>query len=293
MIAQGKVQVVVTSLIPPPLPSHNREALLRARELLEQGTGRWTAARLAAEVGLGASQLQRQFRRSFGVSPAEYARALRTNRARAALADGSPVTEALYHAGFGSSRSFYEVVPAALGMTPTQFRQGGAGVEIRYTIFESYLGQTLVGVTNRGVCSVKIGDQARVLEGQLQSEFPAARLLRDEAGLDDVRAATLGLASGQSDRHELALDVHGSMFQWQVWRQIQRIPRGRTRTYGELASQLGRPKAARAVARACASNRVALLIPCHRVVPAGGGEGGYRWGKERKRLLLEAESKPS
>ncbi len=271
-------------------PRPNRQAVLRAREILDREPERWGAASLAAEVALSPSQLQRQFRRTFGISPAEYARAVRTKRARASLAGGAPVTEALYDAGFGSSRAFYEVVPAALGMTPTEFRRGGEGVEIRYTLFESFLGPLLVGVTDRGVCSVKIGDSDMDLERQLREEFPAAELARDEVGLTDVREAARSLAAGRTDPQDLPLDVHGTVFQWLVWRQIQRIPRGRTKTYAELAHAIGRPKAARAVARACATNQVALLIPCHRVVPAGGGEGGYRWGKERKRRLLQAES---
>jgi len=287
----GKVRDMVTSQLSPDQLA--QVPVARARQLLEKSAESWATEALATEVGLSASQLQRRFRRTFGISPAEYARALRTQRARAALAGGTPVTEALYDAGFGSSRAFYEVVPAALGMTPTQFRKGGAGVEIRYTTFESYLGLLLVGVTERGVCSVKIGDQGPELEDQLREEFPEARLTRDEAGLSEVREAALGLAAGRSDRAELPLDVHGTLFQWLVWRQIQRIPCGRTKTYGELAMEIGRPTAARAVARACATNQVALLIPCHRVVPAAGGEGGYRWGKERKRRLLDLEANRS
>lgn len=274
----------------PDRPGLRQEAAARARELLERAPASWVSQSLAAKVGLSASQLQRAFRSAFGVSPAEYARALRTQRARAALAGGTPVTEALYDAGFGSSRAFYEVVPSALGMTPTQFRKGGVGVEIRYTLFDSFLGQLLVGVTDRGVCSVKIGDEASRLEDQLREEFPAARLSRDENGLREVREAALSLAAGRQSFPDLPLDVHGTVFQWMVWRQIQRIPRGRTKTYGELASAIGRPTAARAVAHACATNQVALLIPCHRVVPAAGGEGGYRWGRDRKQRLLAAEA---
>ncbi|MGH7666351.1 MAG: bifunctional transcriptional activator/DNA repair enzyme AdaA [Candidatus Dormibacteria bacterium] len=264
-----------------------------ARKLLDHRPINWSTGALAREVGLSPSQLQRRFRRAFGVSPAEYARALRTKRARRALAQGAPVTEAVYEAGFGSSRAFYEVVPAALGMTPTQFRQGGAGVEVRFTVFDSLLGQVLIGATARGVCTVKMGDSEPELERKLREEFPTALLTRDEAGMAGAREAARSLAQGRPGHRELPLDVHGTMFQWQVWRQIQRIPRGATRTYGELAGEIGRPRAVRAVARACATNQVALLIPCHRVVPAAGGGGGYRWGKDRKRRLLQAESEPA
>ena len=262
----------------------------RARELLERTPDRWGVTALAAEVGLTPTQLQRRFTSAFGISPTEYGRALRTEKARTSLATGSSVTEVVYDSGFGSSRAFYEVVPAALGMTPTQFRRGGAGVAIRYTVFDSFLGRLLAGVTDRGVCAVKLGDRDQDLEDQLRAEFPAARITRDELGLAEIRSATLELAAGRAAHQELPLDVHGTVFQWLVWRSIQQIPRGRTRTYGQIATELSRPRAARAVARACATNQVALLIPCHRVVPVSGGEGGYRWGKDRKRQLLEAEA---
>ncbi|HEY6539023.1 MAG TPA: methylated-DNA--[protein]-cysteine S-methyltransferase [Candidatus Dormibacteraeota bacterium] len=269
------------------------EPLRRARLLLDRAPSGLGMAGLAAKVGLSSSQLQRGFRIAFGISPSEYARAVRTQRARAALATGGPVTEVLYDAGFGSSRSFYEVVPDTLGMTPTQFRRGGAGLEIRYSLFESALGPLLVGTTARGVCAVKMGDRAPDLEDELRREFPAAQLTRDEPGLAEVRETTLALAEGRPGHSELPVDVRGTTFQWLVWRAISRIPRGRTQTYSRLAGEIGRPTAARAVARACATNQVALLIPCHRVVPAAGGHGGYRWGEERKRRLLEAESDPA
>jgi AraC family transcriptional regulator of adaptative response/methylated-DNA-[protein]-cysteine methyltransferase len=266
------------------------QALELARDLLQRRPEGWRADALARRVGLSPTQLQRRFKRAFGVTPAEYSRALRTVRVRSALATGASVTQALYDAGFGSGRAFYEVVPATLGMTPSQFRLGGAGAEIRYTVFGSFLGQLLVGATERGVCAVKMGDGASGLVEQLRQEFPAARLTRDDLGLAQVREVVQCMAMGGVGQEELPLDVHGTVFQWLVWRQIQAIPRGRTRTYGQLATEIGRPTAARAVARACATNQVALLIPCHRVVPAAGGQGGYRWGKERKRRLLEAEA---
>jgi AraC family transcriptional regulator, regulatory protein of adaptative response / methylated-DNA-[protein]-cysteine methyltransferase len=274
----------------PDTPDATLRAVEQARDLLQRRPEGWRADALARRVGLTPTQLQRRFKRAFGITPAEYSRALRTERARSSLATGANVTDALYDAGFGSGRAFYEVVPATLGMTPSQFRQGGAGIEIRYTVFQSFLGQLLVGVTERGVCAVKMGDGTRGLEEQLRREFPAARLTRDDSGLTRIREVAQSLALGGVGQEELPLDVHGTVFQWLVWRQIQGIPRGRTKTYGQLAADIGQPSAARAVARACATNQVALLIPCHRVVPAAGGQGGYRWGQERKRRLLEAEA---
>jgi AraC family transcriptional regulator of adaptative response/methylated-DNA-[protein]-cysteine methyltransferase len=277
----------------PDVPDATRGAVEEARALLHRRPEGWRADALARRVGMTPTQLQRRFKTAYGITPAEYSRALRTERARSSLATGANVTEALYDAGFGSGRAFYEVVPATLGMTPSQFRHGGAGVEVRYTVFDSFLGQLLVAATERGVCTVKMGDDATALEEQLRQEFPSARLTRDDLGLAQVREVAQALAKGGVGQDELPLDVHGTVFQWLVWRQIQAIPRGRTKTYGQLATEIGRPAAARAVARACATNQVALLIPCHRVVPAAGGEGGYRWGPNRKRRLLDAEAASS
>jgi len=274
----------------PELLQGRKSALEKARELLELSPRGLSMEALAGRVGLSPSHLQRAFTKEVGISPAEYSRAMRMKRARSSLATGTQVTDALYQAGFGSSRAFYEVAPGTLGMTPSQFRKGGAGIEIHYSVSRSFLGQLLLGATARGVCAVKMGESLADLEAQLAAEFPQAQLIRDEVGLHEIRSVLLALASGRPGGRELPVDVRGTVFQWLVWREIQAIPRGRTSTYGKLAAGMGRPGAARAVARACAANQVALVIPCHRVVPAAGGEGGYRWGGERKRRLLEAES---
>jgi AraC family transcriptional regulator of adaptative response/methylated-DNA-[protein]-cysteine methyltransferase len=261
-----------------------------ARELLERSLQGIGLRELARRVGVSRSHLQRSFTKELGISPHQYSRAVRMRRARSSLAEGTPVTDAFYQAGFSSSRAFYEVAPGFLGMTPSEFQRGGDGVQIRYTASRSELGQLLVATTSRGVCSVKIGASVSDLERQLAEEFPFASLTRDEPGLAELRETVAGLAAGRAGHSELPLDVRGTVFQWQVWRGIQAIPRGSTKTYGQLAAEIARPGAARAVARACATNRVALVIPCHRVVPVAGGEGGYRWGPERKQQLLEAEA---
>lgn len=262
----------------------------QARQLIEQAPGRATLGWLGQRLGVSPGHLRRSFRQAFGLTPTQYARAVRLARARKRLGQGSAVTEALYEAGFGSSRAFYEIAPSVLGMLPRQLREGGGGVEIRHTCLRTPLGWVLVAATERGVCSVKIGGRREPLEAELRSEFPEARLLADDDGLAGLAEVVSALAAGQKASRELPLDVRGTVFQWRVWRAISAIPRGSTKTYSQLARELGQPAAARAVAGACARNRVALLIPCHRVVPQSGGEGGYHWGAERKRQLLEYES---
>ncbi|MGH7698865.1 MAG: bifunctional transcriptional activator/DNA repair enzyme AdaA [Candidatus Dormibacteria bacterium] len=266
-------------------------ALERARILIERAPGQAKLETLGQRVGLSPGHLRRSFVKAFGLSPSQYARAVRLARAREQLGQGSAVTDALYAAGFGSSRAFYEIAPRVLGMLPSQLRGGGRGLEIRHTLVTSPLGLVLVAATEVGVCSVKIGDAPERLVAQLADEFPQARLVRDDRGLAEVAALIGELAAGREAQRGLPVDVRGTVFQWRVWRAIGGIPRGRTKTYGQLALELGRPGGARAVASACARNRVALVIPCHRVVPQAGGEGGYRWGAERKRRLLEAETR--
>jgi AraC family transcriptional regulator, regulatory protein of adaptative response / methylated-DNA-[protein]-cysteine methyltransferase len=246
---------------------------------------------LAARVGLGSDQLSRIFRRAVGITPRQYADAARLGRLKRELrAGGTTVTTALYEAGYGSSSRLYEQSNAQLGMTPAAYRRGGGGMEITYTIATSRLGRVLVGATPRGISAVYLGDRDAPLADALRREYPHAEIRpcgRDASKW--VRAIVRYLDAGAPSL-DLPLDVQATAFQRRVWEALRRIPRGTTRSYGAIARAMGRPKAARAVARACATNPVSLVIPCHRVVREDGGLGGYRWGIERKKALLAQES---
>lgn len=199
------------------------------------------------------------------------------------------MTGAIYDAGFGSSSRLYERAPAQLGMTPADYRRGGEGVQIRYTVAGCPLGRLLVAATEKGVCAVRLGDSDAALEANLMSEYPAAEVHRDDEVLNKWVEQLLSHIDGQRPHLDLPLDVQATAFQWSVWEKLKAIPYGSTRSYSDIARAMGRPTATRAVARACAANPVALVIPCHRVVRADRSLGGYRWGLERKRALLERE----
>jgi AraC family transcriptional regulator of adaptative response/methylated-DNA-[protein]-cysteine methyltransferase len=223
------------------------------------------------------------------VTPREYAEARRLDAVKRRLRAGRDITSAIVDAGYGSSSRFYERVVSKLGMKPAEYQRGGAGLVVRFDVCESPIGPLLVAATARGVCAVVLGSSAGELERNLAREFPEATLVRDESALAQWTSLVLEHLAGRNRILELPLDIQATAFQWQVWKALAAIPFGQTRTYSEVAAAIGRPGAARAVARACASNRVALGIPCHRVVPAAGGVGGYRWGIERKRALLARE----
>lgn len=243
---------------------------------------------LAHISGVSPAHLQRTFTRVFGMSPKRYQTALRVESLKARLREGEPVSDATYGAGFGSSRGAYEATRRQLGMTPGAYRRHGAGLTVRYTIAPSSLGLVLVGATEAGVCAVMLADDEPTLLAALDAEFGAAELVRDDAGLrEQARAVTDHLTGGA--RPDLPLDLHGTEFQQRVWTALQTIPSGSTVTYSELARAIGHPNAQRAVASACGDNHVAVLVPCHRVVRADGGLGGYKWGVQRKRRLLERE----
>jgi AraC family transcriptional regulator of adaptative response/methylated-DNA-[protein]-cysteine methyltransferase len=249
-----------------------------------------TVAQLSRHVGLTRSHLQRAFAAAFGVTPRAYLAARRSERFRAALREGDDVTTSIYAAGYGSPSRVYEHASARLGMSPATYRRGGEGTRIRFTTAPSEAGVVLLAATDRGVCAARLGDDDAALERALRSEFPRAALERDDRALKAWVAELTRRIAGRPPRREVPLDVAATAFQWQVWQSLKRIPRGETRSYGDVARTLGRPGAARAVAAACAANPVAVIVPCHRVVGASGAPGGYRWGPERKARLLERET---
>ncbi|HKY21220.1 MAG TPA: methylated-DNA--[protein]-cysteine S-methyltransferase [Vicinamibacterales bacterium] len=250
---------------------------------------RHTLGVLASRVGLSRFHFQRAFTQVVGISPRAYADACRLGQVKSALKRGEHVTPALYDAGYGSSSRLYERADAALGMTPATYRKGAPGVEIDFTIAESPLGRLLLAATARGVCRVMIGDKDAALERDLRQEYPHATVRRNDRILSAQVRALLGHLQGRAPHVELPLDIRATAFQRRVWAQLQTIPYGETRTYREVAAAIGKPTATRAVARACATNPVALLIPCHRVIRTDGSMGGYRWGIPRKETLLKQE----
>ena len=264
----------------------------------EANDGLPTVADVGDAVSLSPGRLQRLFREDNGLSVSQYARSRRMKRFKAVVRDSSSVSEAAYDAGFGSSSRLYESASEVLGMTPATYRKGGAGAVVRYLIAESALGGLMVAGTATGVCAVKLGDDISALVSELEQEFPAATLLRiapDDGSPEcrDLRewvAALLEYLDGHRMDIDLPLDVLATAFQWRVWRELQAIPPGQSRTYQQMAADLEQPTASRAVGRACATNPVAPIIPCHRAVRKDGGLAGYRWGLERKQALIDMES---
>ena len=266
------------------------EKIRRACVYLAHVEGHPSLAVLAARLGGSPYHLQRNFKRMVGVTPREYAEACRLRTVKRRLREGGDVTTAMIDAGYGSSSRFYERAVPKLGMSPSTYRRGGAGMSIRYTIGDSSLGRLLVAATTRGVCAVAMATSDAELKRALAREYPAAEITPDKGALAGWTTRILAHLEGRQPRLDLPLDVQATSFQWQVWTALGAIPYGQTRSYTDVASAIGRPTAVRAVARACATNPVALAIPCHRVVPSAGGVGGYRWGVARKKKLLSSEA---
>ncbi len=248
-----------------------------------------TLAQLGDHAGLSASHLQRVFKKITGISPREYTEAYRLDRFKYRVKQGRSITDVMYDVGYGSSSRLYEQAPTRLGMTPATYQRGGEGTTIYYATADSYLGCLLVAATERGICFISLGDSESDLEEALHTEFPAAGISRDDAFLGEWLVAVLEILDGDQPHIQLPLDIQATAFQQQVWETLQDIPPGETRTYSDVAAAIGSLKGARAVARACATNPLPLVIPCHRVVRKDGDMGGYRWGIERKKMLLKRE----
>lgn len=248
-----------------------------------------TLAHLARVATMSAHHLQRRFKAIVGLSPREFQSAVRAGKLRTSLRDGRDVTTAIYEAGYGSPSRVYEAAPTGKGMSLANYRRGGAGMRIGYSTMQSPVGLVLIAATDHGVCAVKIGSTESALARELAREFPAAQIEADSKPRSEWVKAIAKHLRGEAPSLDLPIDVRATAFQWKVWRALQRIPYGETRAYAEVAKSIGKPTAVRAVARACATNPVALVVPCHRVVPSAGGVGGYRWGKARKARLLESE----
>jgi AraC family transcriptional regulator of adaptative response/methylated-DNA-[protein]-cysteine methyltransferase len=244
---------------------------------------------LGRQVGFSSFHLQRTFKNIMGVSPREYAQVCRTNRFKSGVREGKSLTTAMYDAGYGSSSRLYERADAELGMTPATYSRGGANTKIKYITAKSKLGYILVATTPKGLCAVTLGDEVKALELNLRSEFPLAEIRRDDSASAHAVDEIIAYLEGRQKDLSLPLDIRATAFQRQVWQALRSIPYGATQSYGEVAKAIGQPKAVRAVARACATNPVALVIPCHRVIREDKSLGGYRWGIERKEKLLQKE----
>jgi AraC family transcriptional regulator of adaptative response/methylated-DNA-[protein]-cysteine methyltransferase len=264
----------------------------RTCRMIEQSEEMPSLSELAATAGLSKSHFHRLFKGMMGLTPKAYAVAHRAERVREQLAKGHSVTEAIYDAGFNSSGRFYEKSNEMLGMTPTRYRAGGASEVIRFAIGQSSLGAILVSSSAKGVVSILIGDDPETLAHDLQDRFPKARLVGGDHAYETLVAQVVGMVDAPALGLNLPLDIRGTAFQQRVWQALREIPAGRTATYSDIAARIGAPKSVRAVAGACAANKIAIAIPCHRVVCSDGSSSGYAWGVERKRCLLDIEAAP-
>jgi len=272
-------------------PNPAVDAVVRACALIEQSERAPSLEQLASEVGLSAAHFQRLFKKTVGVTPKQYAMQRRLERVRGNLRQDSKVTAAVYDAGYESGSRFYESATKSLGMKPSEYRKGGAGKTVSYAIVQSYLGLTLIAATDRGICRIDFGENPEILVSRLRAAFPKAKVEDNDPAFEEWIAQALACLESPQRAAELPLDIRGTAFQLQVWAALQSIPPGSKRTYTQIANQIGKPKAVRAVAGACAANTIAVIVPCHRVVRSDGGLGGYRWGIERKQTLLEHEAK--
>jgi AraC family transcriptional regulator of adaptative response/methylated-DNA-[protein]-cysteine methyltransferase len=272
------------------IAQQNTRKIAEACRLIEESEDVPSLAELAKYAGMSVYHFHRTFKATTGLTPNDYAAAHRGQRVRNSLERSNTVTNAIYEAGFNSSGRFYENTNKVLGMTPSQFRAGGTDTEIFFAVTQCSLGSILVAQSKKGVCSILIGDDPALLAQELQDQFPKANLIGGEPGYEAVVARVVALIEDPGIGLDLPLDIRGTAFQQRVWRALQQIPPGSTATYADIAKKIGVPKAVRAVAQACASNVLAVAIPCHRVIRMDGTLSGYRWGVERKRALLKREA---
>jgi AraC family transcriptional regulator of adaptative response/methylated-DNA-[protein]-cysteine methyltransferase len=271
-------------------PDPKVEAVKRACEQIAAAEEAPSLGDLAASAAMSPFHFHRVFKKVTGVTPKAYAAQTQARRAADGLRTAETITEAIYDAGFNSSSRFYENAAARLGMTPSAVRRGGKGAAIRFAIGQASLGVVLVAATDKGVCAIMLGDDPDVLARELQDRFPRAELVGGDPAFERMVAQVVGLVEAPGQGLDLPFDIRGTAFQERVWQALRAIPPGRTATYAEIARAVGRPKAARAVAQACAANPLAIAIPCHRVVRTDGDLSGYRWGVERKRELIAREA---
>lgn len=269
----------------------HRSAIIRACKILDSAENQPTLVTLAKTAGLSSFHFQRVFKGIVGVTPKQYYMEKRSSRIRQNLQQTNRVTDAIYDAGFGSSARFYSQASDTLGMKPSDFQKGGDGMEISFAISPSYLGLVLVAATATGICLIIFGDRPEVMEKELNRRFPKAHLKDANSTFKDWVNQIISYLQHPGRDLNLPLDIQGTAFQRRVWAALREIPAGSTASYSEVANRIGNPKAVRAVASACAANNLAVAIPCHRVVHSNGGLGGYHWGLERKRALLEHEKK--
>jgi len=274
----------------PSIDCENAAIVAKACRLIEQSEEEPSLTELADAVGRSASYFHRVFKAATGLTPKDYAAAHRAAKVREGLASGHTVTEAIYDAGFNSSGRFYEKSTDMLGMTPTQYRSGGANEDIRFAVGQCSLGAILVASSKKGVASILLGSDPGELVRNLQDRFPKAKLIGADSDYEALVARVVGFVEAPGLGLDLPLDVRGTAFQQRVWQALQEIPAGQTVSYAEIARRIGAPKAVRAVAGACAANKLAVAIPCHRVVRNDGSLSGYAWGVERKRALLDREA---
>lgn len=266
------------------------DRIAKACRMIEASETEPQLDKLAKHVGISSYHFHRLFKRITGLTPHQYAIAHRDRKVRTGLAKGRRVTDAVFDAGFNSSGHFYATAEQTLGMTPASYRDGGTDSVIRFALGECALGSILVAGTERGICAISLGDDPETLLYALQDRFSRAQLIGGDNALERYVAQVIGFVETPAAGLDLPLDIRGTAFQQRVWQALREIPSGATASYAEIAKRIGSPSSVRAVASACAANKLALAIPCHRVVRTDGGLSGYRWGVERKRQLLESEA---